>query len=78
MNRVIKANAGGALAPVIQKEGVPALVYQTQKKNLCDDGILEWKEPRNCFQLLCRIIAGQQLAGSAETCDNYGEQCDPP
>jgi len=58
MNHVIKAN-GGALAPVIQKEGVP-LVYQTQKKNPCDDGILEWKEPRNCFQSLCRIIAGQQ------------------
>eukprot|EP00553_Chaetoceros_curvisetus_P009916 CAMPEP_0204617344 /NCGR_PEP_ID=MMETSP0717-20131115/4353_1 /ASSEMBLY_ACC=CAM_ASM_000666 /TAXON_ID=230516 /ORGANISM="Chaetoceros curvisetus" /LENGTH=106 /DNA_ID=CAMNT_0051630853 /DNA_START=96 /DNA_END=414 /DNA_ORIENTATION=+ len=41
MNHVIKAN-GGALAPVIQKEGVP-LVYQTQKKNPCDDGIQNGK-----------------------------------
>lgn len=66
MGHIIRSNEG-ALVSVVKKEGLPAIYQNIKTCRHEDDAILQVKEPQNCFQSLCRIVAGQQLSGSAVT-----------
>ncbi len=74
MNHILNAH-DGALTFIIKKEGIPTIYlkndtncrHDNNYSNDDNDLIQTYKEPHNCFQSLCRIIAGQQLAGSAAT-----------
>lgn len=74
MNHILNAH-GGALTSIIKKEGIPTIYlkndtncrHDNNDSNDDNDLIQAYKEPYNCFQSLCRIITGQQLAGSAAT-----------
>jgi DNA-3-methyladenine glycosylase II len=59
----------GKMLPLIQKHGAP-MMYDSLKQHCRhtpppanEQQLME--RPRDCFQSLCRIIAGQQLAGAA-------------
>lgn len=71
MNHVLEADKSRELAAIVQRKGLPA-IYGIVEGAACrhskaaKDGIASSaNKPQNCFQSLCRIIAGQQLAGSA-------------
>lgn len=54
----------GHLLPLVAQHGPPTFYHSTEDhcKNASTDNI---KAPSNAFESLCRIIAGQQLAGGA-------------
>jgi len=74
MAHVLEADASGQLLSIVQQKGLPA-VYSIVEDAACrhrddsatttNNGANTSNKPQNCFQSLCRIIAGQQLAGSA-------------
>lgn len=54
---------GGRLQPLVSSQGPPSFYHSLKScRHEPTDNI---KAPKNCFQSLCRIIAGQQLAGKA-------------
>ena len=59
----------GRLVPVVQQHGIPLLYGELlgERVKTCrhenPDG--QSDRPQNCFQSLCRIVGGQQLAGAA-------------
>ncbi|KAL3906530.1 MAG: hypothetical protein SGILL_009233 [Bacillariaceae sp.] len=71
----------GRLIPVVKQHGIPLIYDGIAPEQSCrheekgDGGSSEGieadpaesmkSEPQNCFQSLCRIVAGQQLAGAA-------------
>ena len=59
----------GIFRPIIMQQMIPSIFYsdssKEKKSELVKEEILQWKSPKNCFQSLCRIISGQQLAGAA-------------
>ena len=72
LNHIVTAD-NGKLAPLVKHHGPPTY-YSFQKENQTGcrhqqewrhDATQQLKDPQTCFQSLCRIIAGQQLAGSA-------------
>ena len=74
MNHVLKAKEH-SLFKIVRQVGLPDIydssicrheaVKQQGEKN--QSSTSRYQEPKNCFQSLCRIVAGQQLAGSAVT-----------
>lgn len=78
LNHVLEIDNGGRLSNVIKEKGLPA-VYEivedapcrhetsteTDKGSTAPQNTAVTKKPKNCFQSLCRIITGQQLAGAA-------------
>lgn len=62
MAHILAANES-VIASVVKQEGAPR-IYETKK---CRHDEIQQYKPQNCFQSLCRIVAGQQLAGSAAT-----------
>lgn len=61
----------GRLFNLVQSQGPPSLYRSLvscrheNHSNAKDDDDASTKAPENCFQSLCRIVAGQQLAGNA-------------
>jgi 3-methyladenine DNA glycosylase/8-oxoguanine DNA glycosylase len=66
----------GAMAPLVEKHGAPSFYacLEQHKKQPCrhpdtnnknNEATPQGNDPQNCFQSLCRIVAGQQLAGAA-------------
>lgn len=71
----------GRMIPVVRQHGPPLVYDITSKQQTCrhdhlnsadsppvpnDENLDQLKnQPQNCFQSLCRIVAGQQLAGNA-------------
>jgi DNA-3-methyladenine glycosylase II len=49
---------------ILRRHGAPSL-YDTGPSCREEDTIQDMKRPITCFQSLCRIVAGQQLAGAA-------------
>lgn len=62
LSHVVTVNQEG-LQPIVLHSGAPR-VYQSIKCRH-DDAIQNMKNPTTCFESLCRIVAGQQLAGAA-------------
>lgn len=54
----------GSLQGIIEHSGAP-LMYSCRHQEKGDDAVTNMKNPTTCFQSLCRIVAGQQLAGAA-------------
>lgn len=73
MTRVLEADPSGMLLPIVQKQGLPAIYSIVEDAASCrheantttNTTTTTVTKPQNCFQSLCRIIAGQQLAGAA-------------
>ena len=57
----------GRLLPLVQSQGPPSFYHSLEscRHKATDSSMLSTRTPKNCFQSLCRIIAGQQLAGKA-------------
>ena len=64
----------GRMIPLVEQHGPPLIYSLLRQEEDCrhkqdsdrhDDPIEELCRPKTCFQSLCRIIAGQQLAGAA-------------
>jgi DNA-3-methyladenine glycosylase II len=59
----------GKILPLVQKHGPPPIYNSLSQQGCRHDGakttLNEDSQPKTCFQSLCRIIAGQQLAGAA-------------
>lgn len=53
-----------SLRPIIEHSGAP-IVYKSIKCRHQADAVANMKNPTTCFESLCRIVAGQQLAGAA-------------
>lgn len=64
MAHILTANCG-ALVPVVKQEGAPKIYDSVNCRHQDSEDLIQEYKPDNCFQSLCRIIAGQQLAGSA-------------
>ena len=72
LNHIVTVD-NGRLAPLVEQHGPPMYYACTnQGKSKCrheeecsDEAAQQVKNPQTCFQSLCRIIAGQQLAGAA-------------
>jgi DNA-3-methyladenine glycosylase II len=54
----------GKMLPLIQKHGAP-MMYDSLKQHTPPSNQQLMETPSDCFQSLCRIIAGQQLAGAS-------------
>jgi DNA-3-methyladenine glycosylase II len=50
--------------PILSHHGAPSL-YHSIPSCRHEDAIQDMKRPLTCFESLCRIVAGQQLAGAA-------------
>jgi DNA-3-methyladenine glycosylase II len=58
----------GKLLPLFEQHGPPSfynMSTQQQQQQCRHEATENIKAPQNCFQSLCRIVAGQQLAGAA-------------
>jgi DNA-3-methyladenine glycosylase II len=67
LEHVISVNEGKLLS-LIEQHGIPPFYLQSSHCRHDNDEASpqsSWVEPKTCFQSLCRIIAGQQLAGAA-------------
>jgi 3-methyladenine DNA glycosylase/8-oxoguanine DNA glycosylase len=60
---------GGHLLPLLERHGPPTYYHHAPSKDHCkhspDSPTDNMKAPSNAFESLCRIVAGQQLAGAA-------------
>jgi DNA-3-methyladenine glycosylase II len=67
MRHVLTTDTSGILLSVIQQKGLPAMISIVEDASCRhDEGALSLEnKPQWCFESLCRIIAGQQLAGAA-------------
>ena len=69
MSHILEVDASGRLLSLAQQKGLPGIYALVQDANCRhDEGDASKKastKPQDCFQSLCRIIAGQQLAGAA-------------
>merc|ERR1719291_941265 len=59
--------ADGKMFPLVKQHGVPSM-YDSLQSCRHSEAMLQPTSqagplPKNCFQSLCRIVAGQQLAG---------------
>jgi hypothetical protein len=69
LSHVISVNER-SLEAIVQQSGAPQ-VYDSISSNKCrheksgTDAAADMNDPKSCFESLCRIIAGQQLAGAA-------------
>ncbi len=64
MTHVLKADQSGQLVSIVRQRGLPSIYDLVDESMACRHEIRPSK-PQNCFQALCRIISGQQLAGTA-------------
>ncbi|KAL3943145.1 MAG: hypothetical protein SGBAC_002794 [Bacillariaceae sp.] len=65
MTHVLKAD-NGRIFPLVVQHGAPKIFASIHHcKNSTGKKTETWTEPKNCFESLCRIVAGQQLAGAA-------------
>jgi DNA-3-methyladenine glycosylase II len=53
-----------SLSDLILQNGAPTIYHSIPCRH-GDSAVQDLKKPGNCFESLCRIIAGQQLAGAA-------------
>jgi DNA-3-methyladenine glycosylase II len=53
------------LVPFVRQQGLPLIYTQRNNCRHEKEGDLSQFQPQTCFQSLCRIVAGQQLAGAA-------------
>lgn len=68
LTRVLEVDQSRQLLPVLQKHGLPSFYSVVNDATSCRHAkttAVSSTKPRDCFQSLCRIIAGQQLAGAA-------------
>lgn len=69
MSHILDVDTSGRLLSLAQQTGLPG-IYTLVEDASCrhDEGGVSAnasRKPQDCFQSLCRIIAGQQLAGAA-------------
>lgn len=65
MTRVdMKNNGSVSLSDLILQNGAPTIYHSIPCRH-GDSAVQDLNKPGNCFESLCRIIAGQQLAGAA-------------
>ena len=65
MTHILKAD-NGRMFPLVEQHGAPTIFASLQHCKISTGGAAEAiTEPKNCFESLCRIVAGQQLAGAA-------------
>lgn len=65
MIHVLKAD-NGRIFPLVEQHGAPKIFASIHHcKNSTGKTAETSTEPKNCFESLCRIVAGQQLAGAA-------------
>ena len=56
---------GGSLLPLIKHHGPPTYYHSLKHCRHKNSVTANMKAPSSCFESLCRIVAGQQLSGSA-------------
>lgn len=67
MIHVLNAEGSGLLETIVLQRGLPNIYsfMDCENSSTCRHETSSTTKPQNCFQSLCRIIAGQQLAGMA-------------
>jgi DNA-3-methyladenine glycosylase II len=68
MTHILETGASTRLLSLVQQKGLPriyAIVEDATCRHEKETVSLVDQHPSDCFQALCRIIAGQQLAGAA-------------
>jgi DNA-3-methyladenine glycosylase II len=70
LSHVVSVNKR-SLEAIVQQSGAPQ-VYDSINSNKCrheksgtNNAVADMNDPKSCFESLCRIITGQQLAGAA-------------